>query len=63
MAELPPPKRGGIAAGVSGRHAEDFFCLWKYCNLSNQGTRGVTFYLCISAKVNEKIPVCGRSQY
>ena len=46
---------GGAAAGVSRRRAGDFFCLWKYRNLSDQGTRGETFYLCISAEANEKV--------
>lgn len=45
----------GAAAGVSHRHAGDFFRLWKSCNLSYQSMRAEAFYFCISAKVNEKL--------
>lgn len=41
---LLPQNGGGAAAGVSGRHPEDFFCLWKYSNLSSQGTCSVIFF-------------------
>jgi len=46
---------GGAAAEVSRRRAGDLFCLWKYRDLSDQGMCGETFYLCISAKVSEKV--------
>lgn len=34
---------------------ETSFCLRKYRNLSDQGMGGETFYLCISAKADEKV--------
>lgn len=46
---------GGAGAGVSHGSAGNFFCLWKYYNLSDKGTCGETFYLCISAEVHEKV--------
>lgn len=46
---------GGAAAGVSHGRAGDLFCLWKYRNCSDQGTRGEIFYLCIAAKANENV--------
>lgn len=37
-------KNGGEAAdGVSHMHAGNFFCLWKYCDLTHQGTHGEIF--------------------
>lgn len=45
---------GGARAGVSHGSAGNFFCLWKYHNLSDKGTRGETS-LCLSAKVHEKV--------